>query len=250
MFDPKCPTFKSRLAAGHCLGVAWLALGSAALAELAARARPDAIVIDLQHGLWERRELEAAIGLVPSEVPVLVRVAENSPRAIGTALDAGAEGVIVPLIESREAAAEAVRSSRYPPLGARSGGGVRPLRDFAEYLRAASAIATILMIETKAGLEQSEAIATTEGVDMIFIGSGDLALSTGGSPLQPEHARACAAIRCTSEAAGVPCGVFTSSPEAARQRRQEGYRMVVVATDIDLAVRGFAAASDAFRRSA
>jgi 2-keto-3-deoxy-L-rhamnonate aldolase RhmA len=247
LFDPRHPTFKQRVAAGGCLGVSWLALGSAALAEIAAAARPDAIVLDQQHGLWERRELEAAIGLVPSDVPVLVRVAENSALAIGSALDAGAEGVIVPLIESAEEAAQALRSSRYPPRGNRSGGGVRPLRNFAGYLAGADAIATILMIETRAGVEQAAQIATTEGVDMLFIGSGDLALSLGADPAQPEYAAACAAIRRASDAAGVPCGIFTGSLAGARQRRDEGYRMVVVANDIDLVGQGLASASDAFR---
>ena len=247
MFDPRHPTFKERVAAGGCLGVSWLALGSAALAEIAAAARPDAIVLDQQHGLWERRELEAGIGLVPSDIPVLVRVAENSPLAIGTALDAGAEGVIVPLIESAEAAAQALRSSRYPPRGHRSGGGVRPLRNFAGYLAGANAIVTILMIETRAGVEQAAQIAATEGVDMLFIGSGDLALSLGADPAQPEYIAACTAIRRAGDAAGVPCGIFTGSLAGARQRRDEGYRMVVVANDIDLAGQGFTAASDAFR---
>jgi 2-keto-3-deoxy-L-rhamnonate aldolase RhmA len=245
-FDPRHPTFKNRLDAGGCLGVAWLVLGSAAIAELAARARPDAIVLDQQHGLWERRELEAAIGLVPSDIPVLVRVAENSPLAIGTALDAGAEGVIVPLVESAQAAAQALRSSRYPPRGERSAGGVRPLQDFPGYLAGADAIATILMIETRAGLQQADAIAATEGVDMVFIGTGDLALSLGVTAALAEHAQACNAIRRASEAAGVPCGIFTGSMEGARLRRDEGYRMVVVATDIDLAAQGFAAASKGF----
>lgn len=247
MFDPRHPTFKQRVAAGGCLGVTWLALGSPAVVELAARARPDAIVLDQQHGLWERRELEAAIGLVPSQIPALVRVAENSALAIGTALDAGAEGVIVPLIESAEEAARAVRSSRYPPRGNRSGGGVRPLQDFAGYLAGAHGIATILMIETRAGVEQAAQIAATEGVDMVFIGSGDLALSLGAAPTQPEFAAACAGVRRASEAAGVPCGIFTGSVEGARQRRDEGYRMVVVANDSDVVGQGFAAASDAFR---
>jgi 2-keto-3-deoxy-L-rhamnonate aldolase RhmA len=247
VFDPRHPNLKSRLAAGGCLGVSWLALGSSAIAELAARARPDAIVLDQQHGLWERRELEAAIGLVPSEIPVLVRVAENSALAIGTALDAGAEGVIVPLIETAEAAAQAVRSSRYPPRGARSGGGVRPLQDFAGYLAGAGAITTIVMIETRAGLDQAQAIAATQGVDMVFIGTGDLALSLGVGPAQPEHAAACRAIRRASDAANVPCGIFTGSTESARLRRDEGYRLVVVATDIELAAQGFATASEGFR---
>ena len=148
--------------------------------------------------------MEAAIGLVPSEIPVLVRVAENSARAIGTALDAGAEGVIVPLIESAEAAAQALSFSRYPPLGMRSGGGVRPLIDFAGYAAGASSIATLLMIETRAGLAAASAIAATEGLDMVFIGPGDLALSLGVAPTQPEHAAACSAIRSGSSCSAMP----------------------------------------------
>lgn len=249
MFDPHRPTLKSLLARGPCLGVAWFAAGSAALVELAVRARPDAIVIDLQHGLWERRELEAAIGLVPCDIPVLVRVTENSALAIGTALDAGAEGVIVPLIESAEAAAQALRFSRYPPRGIRSAGGVRPLQDFAGYVKGAEAIATILMIETRAGLEQAAAIAATGGADMIFIGAGDLALSLGVAPPQPEHGAACAAIHNASIAAGVPCGIFTASTDSARTRRDEGYRMVVIGSDINLIAGGFAAAATDFRAS-
>lgn len=246
MFDPRRPTLKARLARDPCLGAMWFALGSAAIVELAVRARPDAIVIDQQHGLWERRDIEAAIGIVPSEIPVLVRVAENSALAIGMALDAGAEGVIVPLIESAEAAAQAVRFSRYPPHGIRSAGGVRPLQDFASYAQGAASIATILMIETRDGLAQVDAIAATEGLAMIFIGAGDLALSLGVAPTHAEHAAACAAIQNASAAAGAPCGIFTSTAEAAAARRDEGYRMVVVATDFGVTTRGFAAATAGF----
>ena len=122
MFDPRRPTLRYRLDRGDTLGVAWLSLGSVAVAELAARARPDAIVLDLQHGLWERATMEQAIGAAPSDIPVLVRVAENTPMAIGQALDAGAEGVIVPLVETAKQARKAVEAALYPPRGARSGG--------------------------------------------------------------------------------------------------------------------------------
>jgi 2-keto-3-deoxy-L-rhamnonate aldolase RhmA len=247
MFDPQHPTLKARLAARGCLGVAWLSLGSAAIVEIAARARPDAIVLDQQHGLWERRELEAAIGCVPSEIPVLVRVAENSAAAIGGALDAGAEGVIVPLIESAREAAQALRHSRYPPLGLRSAGGVRPLHDFAGYVAGAHAIVTILMVETAAGLAQAGAIAASQGLDMIFIGGGDLALSLGVAQDDARHAQACTAILRASEAVGVPCGIYTGSAEAAARRRAEGFAMVVVASDGDVLARGFSAACSSFR---
>ena len=115
------------------MAVSWLAMGSVALTEAAVQAGCDAIVIDLQHGLWERRELESAIGIVPHTIPVIVRVAENTVQAIGMALDAGAEGVMVPMIETAAQAKQALRAAKYPPHGVRSGGGVRPLRDFAAY---------------------------------------------------------------------------------------------------------------------
>jgi CheY-like chemotaxis protein len=133
MFVPKRSGLRYRIDRGDYLGVIWLSLGSVAVAEIAGRARPDAIVLDIQHGLWDRQEMEAAIGVVPPEIPVLARVAENSPFAIGQALDAGAEGVIVPLIETRKQAVRAVKAARYPPHGERSGGGARPLADYVDY---------------------------------------------------------------------------------------------------------------------
>ena len=182
MFDPANPTLRRRLAKGDCIGAVWLSLGSVALCELAALSRPDAIVIDMQHGLWDRLSLEAAIGVTPSSVPVLVRVGENTAAAIGQALDAGAEGVIVPLVESAEAARAAVAAARYPPKGTRSGGGIRPLAHFPDYVAAAGALVVAVMIETRLGLRHARAIAAVPGVDMVFIGTGDLALSIGAFP--------------------------------------------------------------------
>src|SRR5690606_36158327 len=122
-----------KLRSGDTIGSLWLLLGSTAVAELAADAAPDSVILDLQHGLWDRATLENAIGLIsPKSVPV-VRVAENSPFAISTALDAGALGVVVPLVESAEEAAAAVASAKFPPAGRRSAGGVRPLKDFKTY---------------------------------------------------------------------------------------------------------------------
>jgi 2-keto-3-deoxy-L-rhamnonate aldolase RhmA len=118
---------------------------------------------------------------------------------------------------------------------------LRPLRNFAGCLAGANGIATILMIETRAGVEQAAQIAATQGVDMVFIGNGDLALSLGVDPARPKYIAACAAIRRASDAAGVPCAIFTGSLAGARQRRDEGYRMVVVANDIDLVGRAWPA---------
>ncbi|HEY2256054.1 MAG TPA: aldolase/citrate lyase family protein [Variovorax sp.] len=248
MFDPDQPTLKARLASGPCMAVSWLALGSPALVEAAARAAPDAIVIDMQHGLWERRDLEAAIGIVPHRIPVIVRVAENSALAISAALDAGAEGVMVPMIENADEGRQAIRSAKYPPHGTRSAGGVRPLQDFAAYLRGAGEIAVMLMIETAQGLANAEDIARLEGLDMVFIGTGDLALSLRILPGDTaRHAAACEQILHACRAASIACGSFTTSIEAAQQRRQQGYGMVVAVNDIDLMTRGFAEASARLR---
>ena len=250
MFDPENPTLKARIAAGECLAVSWLALGSVAVADAAARARPDAIVIDLQHGLWERRDLEAAIGIVPHHIPVIVRVAENSALAIGTALDAGAEGVMVPMIETAADAKKSLQFAKYPPHGKRSGGGVRPLIDFPAYVKGAADTAVLVMIETAAGLANAQAITQVEGLDMVFIGTGDLALSLqtrGGNPRK--HTQACAEIKRACMAARLPCGIFTGNLQAAVNNQALGYGMVVVANDIDIVAHGFAAASQGFREA-
>jgi 2-keto-3-deoxy-L-rhamnonate aldolase RhmA len=247
MFDPHRSSLRRRLERGDTLGALWLSLGSVAIVELAARAAPDAIVLDLQHGLWDRAGMEHAIGVVPAEIPVLVRVAENSPNAIAQALDAGAEGIIVPLVESAAAAARAVAAARYPPAGERSGGGIRPLAHFVDYVGAAGKIIVAVMIETVAGLAGVAEIAATPGVDLVFIGTGDLALSLGTFPdSDTRHEAACAAVLAACRAQPVPCGIFTASSEAASARRAQGYRLVVTANDIELVARGFARAAGDF----
>jgi len=252
MFDPSRSKLRHRIDRGDCLGVVWLAMGSVAMVELAARARPDGIVLDLQHGLWDRRNLEAAVGLVPPEIPVLVRVAENSATAVSQALDAGAEGVIVPLVETAKQARKAVSYARFPPHGIRSGGGVRPLADFISYTDAAErGIAVIVMVETARGVANAEAIARVDGVDMVFVGTGDLALSLGTFPnSDPRHEDACEAVRAACRRAWTPCGTFTTGMEGAIERRARGYRMVVTANDIDLVSRGFSLAAASFSTAA
>jgi len=191
MFDPRAPTLKRNLVEGHPLGVFWFSLGSVALIEAAVAAGAEAIVIDMQHGLFDRTTLEAAIGAVPAGVPCLVRVEDDTATAIGRALDAGAEGIIVPLVETGEQARKAAAACHYAPKGHRSGGGVRPLRDFRAYMGAASQAITVgVMIETKAGVDNAEAIAaaglsTTEilEVDDLVRGNAMFAATaiTGGT---------------------------------------------------------------------
>jgi 2-keto-3-deoxy-L-rhamnonate aldolase RhmA len=248
MFDGTRPSLRDRLNGGERLGAAWLSLGSVAICEIAARSGAGVVVIDMQHGLWDRVSLEAAIGIASAQKPVLVRVADHSPVGISRALDAGAEGILAPLVETAAQAAAIAAAARFPPAGTRSGGGVRPLRDFAAHVREADRSTVVgVMIETRAGLRRAAEIAGVSGVDLVFIGTGDLALSLGEFP-EPgaEHARACDAIREACAARGRACGAFTGSLEAARRRREEGYSLVVIANDIDIVQAGFAAAGRSF----
>lgn len=231
------------------VGVFWMSMGTPAIVELALEAHPDAIVIDGQHGLWERRSIEETIGTIGERAPVLVRVAENSPFVISQALDAGAVGVIVPLIETAAEAAAVVSAARFPPHGSRSAGGVRPLgRNFPAYYQAANERTVVgVMIETAGGVEQAEAIASTAGIDFVLIGTGDLALSLGCFPqVDARHEEACQRVLAACRKAGVACGIYTSQVEAAMARRAQGFGLVVVANDIDVVSGGFAAAKARF----
>jgi len=234
-------SLRASLSSGRPLGALWLSLGSPALAELAAAAAPDFIVIDRQHGLWERATLEAAI----RDVPVMVRLSDHAATSVAEALDAGAEAVLAPLVETAAQARAIVAAAHYPPLGIRSGGGVRPGRNFAAYVEKARAETVVgVMIETRAGLAAADEIAETPGVDFVFIGTGDLALSLGEFPAIGEgHARACAEILGACRRAGKPCGAFTFSPAMAKAFVAQGFQIVTLADDIGLARDGFAAAA-------
>ena len=221
------------------LAALWMSMGSPTLVEVASASGADAVVIDMQHGLWDRATLEHVVGTIPENVSALVRVAENSAVAIGQALDTGAEGVIVPLIETDNEAAQAVAAARFPPDGRRSGGGVRPLAgDFGEYCAVANRRTMVgVMIETERGVHNAQAIARTPGVDFVLIGSGDLSLSLASTAMQVEDA--CRTVLQACRSAGTPCAIYTNSAEQAVARAREGYAMVTVANDITVVATGF-----------
>ncbi|HEX9446669.1 MAG TPA: aldolase/citrate lyase family protein, partial [Dongiaceae bacterium] len=225
-----------QLESGHCVGCHWLALGSPSVAEIMAQGRPDAMIFDLQHGLWTRQSLELGIGLVRHLTTVLCRVAENSPHAIGSALDAGARGVIVPFVETAAEAEAAVVAAKYPPRGQRSFGNVRPVFDAVKYVTEANAdIFVAVMIETAKGLENAAAIAAVPGVDMVFIGPFDLSLSIGAFPdFGPSHRQALETIKAATLAQGKFIGMFTPHGAAAADRRAQGFQLVILANDQDL----------------
>ncbi len=247
---------RDRLWQGAPVGLMWFSIGAPALVEIALEAADGktgggAIVIDAQHGLWTRSGIEATVGMVAGRMPVLVRVADHGAAGIAQALDSGADGVIVPLIETAAQAAAAVAAARFPPEGARSAGGVRPLKGgFGPYLeRARKATVVAVMIETGAGLADAAAIAGTPGIDLVFIGTGDLALALGDEAAV-QLGPACEAIRATCAAAGVACGRFTGRPADAVAAVADGYSVSVVSVDIDAVSEAFRGAWDIYSGTA
>jgi 2-keto-3-deoxy-L-rhamnonate aldolase RhmA len=246
MFNTKAPLLKRRLSEGGKMGIFWFALGSPALVELAVSRGGDAVVLDMQHGLFARRDLEAAVGCLPPSIPCLVRIEDDSAAAVSRALDAGAEGVLVPMVETGAQAAAAAAACHFPPKGSRSGGGVRPLADFGAYRSAADEAITVgVMIETTRGVANAREIAAAPNVDFVFIGSGDLALSLGSDGAALE--KALRAVRDACVAAGKPCGVFTMNAGEASKRAGEGFSITVVANDLSAVMTSFEASYRTFK---
>jgi 4-hydroxy-2-oxoheptanedioate aldolase len=214
----------------------WAQLGSSHVAELAATAGYDYVCVDLQHGLADERAMvESFQATGAGGAAPLARVASNEPWLIMRALDLGAAGVIVPLVGSGDEAARAVEACRFPPRGARSYGPIR-----AQFVAGSRALADVeeaalclVMIETREGLERLEEIASTPGLDGIYVGPSDLSIALGlapgarGQPLEDAIVR----IRDAALARGLIAGMHCYRGAAARTRAAEGFRLITVGVD-------------------
>ena len=219
------------------LGI-WLNLPDTHLVETLARCGADWLCFDLQHGLMGYSDLGRLLpALVGQTVTPLVRVAANTPDQIGKVLDAGAEGVIVPMVNSSAEARSAVAACYYPPLGQRSCGPMRPamLHGFEYLSQANDQIACIPMIETQEGLDNVDAIAAVEGVDGLFIGPMDLCYGLGIAPGDFGNSRFTDAVATIVEACrkhSRAAGMFGYTPEMARESLENGINFASAGTDI------------------
>lgn len=212
----------------------------------------DWLALDAQHGPVDRAALHRlGPALAGSSTPWLVRVPAVDAAWIGAALDAGAHGVIVPSVTGAEDARRAALAARYPPLGERSWGpfatlwaGTAPTPEDAN-----DAIRCWVMIETPGALDEVDQIAATPGVDGLFIGPYDLALSHGStvdalldddSPDGPIGRVVSAAQR-----QGIEVGAFGGSPQNALRLRGHGIGHLAVATDAAVVAAGVRAVLDA-----
>ena len=223
----------------------WLAVPSSFSAEVMAHQGWDALTIDLQHGVVD---YQAMVGMLQAisgtpTVPV-VRVPWLEPGILMKTLDAGAYGVICPMINTREDAQRFVAWTSYAPRGTRSFGPVRALYyGGADYpSQANDTIVRFAMIETAQALDNLDAILSVEGLDAIYIGPSDLSLSLGCKPVfddvEPKAAEAIAHIVSRAQAHGIRAGIHNGRADVARARIAMGYRFVTVGSDARLLASG------------
>ena len=191
-----------------------------AAVEVTAQSGPDFLCIDWEHAQISRDMIETMIRAADvHRVPAMVRVPGHAPEAIQAALDSGAQGVLIPRVSTAAQAAAAVKASRYPPMGER---GVGPGRAagygyrIPEYLASANErIVVAVQVETAEGLANIDAIAAVDGVDVIFVGPGDLSVSInaiGPNGADKLNAAIGTIIRATI-AHNKAAGVFCASPQ-------------------------------------
>ena len=206
--------------------------------ELLARVGVDYVCVDSQHGILGYDAMVPMFQAIDAAgIAPITRVTQNDPGEIGKALDAGAWGVIVPLVDNPEQAARAVAACRYPPHGMRSFGPVRASAVIGsnDPDELAAEVLCLAMIETREGLENVEEIAATPGLDGLYIGPGDLALSLGLPPTQEvtedEHIAAVRRIREACHASGIAAGMHGVSGGWAKRHAEAGFEMVNVGVD-------------------
>lgn len=216
----------------------WVSLANTQVAELMAHFEFDWLCVDMQHGLVDFSDVCSMLPAISTtSTTPFVRVPWNEPHIIMKALDAGAYGVIVPMINNAEDAARAVAACKYPPLGMRSYGPARAALyggpDYGQ--RANDEIAVVLMIETDEGLAKVDEIAATKGVDCLFIGPSDLSLALGMEAGkgwgEPAFESAVGSIAAACERHGIAVGAYTHSPELAAEYWRRGFHMVDIMGD-------------------
>lgn len=231
-------------AEGRATFGAWSSTGHVLAVEAMLQPGIDWVLLDLQHGLMDIRALDAAVPAILARGAVpLARAAVNDTAQIGRVLDGGALGIVVPLVESAEEASRAVAACRFPPDGVRSYGPARFGLSHGTWDPVdVGRVACIVMIETAAGLAAAEEIAAVEGLDGVLIGPSDLAISLGvdlGRTHDDDLTReAFARILEACQRHGVAAGIVSASGALSARYVAQGFRMVVVATDLGLLIEG------------
>ncbi len=218
----------------------WIQIGHPAVAEIMAAAGYDWIAVDCEHTEIDTAGFaQLARAMVKTDTPPLVRVRENDTLAIRQVLDLGAQGVIVPLINTAEEARKAVAAAKYPPDGVRGFAFSRANAygvHFDQYVRTANdSIAVVVMIESKEAVDNIQAILEVDGVDGVFIGPYDLSGSMGipGETSHKSVTDACRSVAEACEHAGKSAGIHVVLPtaEAVSEAIASGFTFVALGMD-------------------
>jgi 4-hydroxy-2-oxoheptanedioate aldolase len=239
MTQPSRPDFRSLLTSQRPVHMAWHSLGSALAVEIAAEAGWGAALIDQQHGASGPAELIACLTAARAAcTPAIVRVASLDENLIGLALDAGAQGVMAPMIETAEQAVALVRATKYPPIGRRSFGPYRGRYLIeGDYFSAANSWTIACgQIETEFGISNIDAICSVPGLDMICVGPNDLAIALSRGANRNIRAPAVLAainhvhVKATDK--GLITAIFANDREYAMDMATHGWQVISIGTDV------------------
>lgn len=231
---------RQRLAEGHNLLASWLTLGNTMAAEIMALAGFDVLIIDQEHGPGDPMN---ALGLMQAaragNAPCLMRLASHDINLIKRCLDIGADGLMLPMVETPDQAKSIVAACRLPPAGIRgiAPGSVRAARyglDRAKFIEDGGRdVFIICQVETKATLDRIPAIAAIDGVDMLFIGRNDLASSIGRANdlAHPEATAQQADAEARIKATGKALGGIVAPGIDAKSLFASGHRLVIAGGD-------------------
>jgi 4-hydroxy-2-oxoheptanedioate aldolase len=242
---------KAALKAGKPSVGTWLSLGNLTAARFMARAGLDWLNVDCEHSMVGIESTAAIFGAVADAgCPCFARVPSNRHDHIKRVLDNGAHGVVVPMVNSRQEALDAVAACKYPPFGTRSVGGATHALNFGAtaaeyYAKANDEILVVLQCEHIDSVRNADAIFSVPGIDAIFVGPNDLAASMRSPDGKPPSAdatkEAMAHILAMCQKHGVAPGIHCATPAEARHRIEEGWRFIAVASELKMMLDGAAA---------
>mgnify|MGYP000064447707 CR=1 FL=1 len=235
-------TFKTALKSGKPQMGCWVGLADPYVAEITASAGFDWLLIDCEHAPNDLRSMMAQLKVVEaSRSNPVVRLPIGETWMIKQFLDAGAQSLLIPMVESRAQAEQLVRAVTYPPAGMRGvGSSLARASHFAaipDYLTTAdNEICLLVQVENRAGLAELDGILSVEGVDGVFIGPSDLAADMGhlGNPMHPEVVAAVEDALKRIKASGKAPGILTTSPDFAGRCLELGATFVATAIDVTL----------------
>lgn len=247
-------TTRARIREGQITSGCFAGMASPMAIEVMAAAGVDWVVLDLEHGGGGEEQVGPAVTAAGGYgASVMVRVETPDRLRIGRVLDAGAAGVMLPRIHSAQQVREALAHLRYPPEGDRGvatyNRSVRWGLDREALESANREITTIVQIETQDALAEVDEIAAVQGVDVLFVGPLDLSYAVG-HPLDfsaEEFISALETVRAAARRHSVAAGILSPTPEAAAQRREEGFSFLAVGSDSTLLAGAAAAAMQTVR---